>query len=92
MVNPIADPFVEVPDTDTQSDLVRIDATPEGAVTVTIDRAAKNNAFNAEVIAALREAFETLHAADGVRVVFVREKGATSQPAPIWSGCVQPAT
>ena len=75
MVNPIADPFVEVPDTDTQSDLVRIDATPEGAVTVTIDRAAKNNAFNAEVIAALREAFETLHAADGVRVVFVRGEG-----------------
>jgi methylglutaconyl-CoA hydratase len=75
MVNPIADPFVEVPDTDTQSDLVRIDATPEGAVTVSIDRAEKNNAFNAEVIAALREAFETLHAADGVRVVFVRGEG-----------------
>ena len=75
MTNPIADPFVEVPDTDTQSDLVRIDATPEGAVTVIIDRAAKNNAFNAELIAALREAFETLHAADGVRVVFVRGEG-----------------
>jgi methylglutaconyl-CoA hydratase len=75
MANPIADPFVEVPDTDIQSDLVRIDATPEGAVTIIIDRAQKNNAFNAEVIAALREAFETLHAADGVRVVFVRGEG-----------------
>jgi methylglutaconyl-CoA hydratase len=75
MANPIADPFVEVPDTDTQSTLVRIDATVEGAVTVTIDRSEKNNAFNAEVIAALREAFETLHAADGVRVVFVRGEG-----------------
>jgi methylglutaconyl-CoA hydratase len=75
MTNPIADPFVEVPDTDTQSDLVRIDATPEGAVTVVIDRGEKNNAFNAEVIAALREAFETLHAADGVRIVFVTGAG-----------------
>ena len=77
MTNPIADPFVEGPDTDTQSELVRIDATPEGAVTVTIDRADKNNAFNAEVIAALGEAFETLHAADGVRVVFVTGAGGT---------------
>jgi methylglutaconyl-CoA hydratase len=75
MTNPIADPFVEVPDTDTQSDLVRIEATPEGAVTVTINRADKKNAFNAEVIAALREAFETLQAADGVRIVFVTGEG-----------------
>jgi len=75
MANPIADPFVEVPDTDTQSDFVRIDSTPEGAVTVTINRAEKKNAFNAEVIAALREAFETLHAADGVRIVFVTGAG-----------------
>jgi methylglutaconyl-CoA hydratase len=75
MTNPIADPFVEGPDTDTQSRLVRIDATPEGAVTVTIDRADRRNAFDSEVISALREAFETLHAADGVRVVFVTGAG-----------------
>jgi methylglutaconyl-CoA hydratase len=75
MANPIADPFVEGPDTDTQSDLVRIEATPEGAVTVVINRASKKNAFDAEVIAALREAFETLHSADGVRIVFVRGDG-----------------
>ena len=36
----------------------------------TIDRPAKRNAFNDEVIAALREAFETVAGADGVRVVF----------------------
>ncbi len=75
MTNPIADPFVEVPDTDTQSTLVRIDATPDGIATVTIDRADKNNAFNAEVIAALREAFETLEGADGIRAVFVTGAG-----------------
>jgi methylglutaconyl-CoA hydratase len=75
MPNPIADPLVEVADTDTQSRLVLIDATPEGVATVTINRAAKKNAFNVEVIAALREAFETLEGADGVRVVFVTGAG-----------------
>jgi len=71
MTNPIADPLVEGIDTDAQSALVLIEATAEGAATVTINRPAKKNAFNAEVIAALREAFETLEGADGVRVVFV---------------------
>jgi methylglutaconyl-CoA hydratase len=75
MTNPIADPFVEVTDTDTQSQFVRIDATPEGVATVTIERADRKNAFNGEVIAALREAFETLEGADGVRVVFVTGAG-----------------
>jgi methylglutaconyl-CoA hydratase len=71
MANPIADPLVEGVDTDSQSKLVLIDATPDGVATVTINRAAKRNAFNAEAIAALREAFETLEGADGVRLVFV---------------------
>jgi methylglutaconyl-CoA hydratase len=75
MTNPIADPIVEVPDTDTMSPLVHLESTPEGAVTVWINRAAKKNAFDAETIAALREAFETLHGAEGVRVVFLRGLG-----------------
>jgi methylglutaconyl-CoA hydratase len=54
---------------------VLIDATAEGIATVTINRAARKNAFNAEVIGALREAFETLEGADGVRIVFVRGAG-----------------
>jgi methylglutaconyl-CoA hydratase len=73
--NPIADPFVEVPDTDAVSSLVEIEATPEGAVTVTLNRAAKKNAFDAELIGALREAFETLRDQDNLRVVFVRGAG-----------------
>jgi methylglutaconyl-CoA hydratase len=77
MTNPIADPLVEGVDTDSQSSLVTIEATAEGAATVTINRADKKNAFNAEVIAALREAFETLEGADGVRVVFVAGAGET---------------
>lgn len=72
MTNPIADPLVENIDTDATTKLVLIEGTVDGAVTVTINRAAKKNAFDAATIAALREAFETLHGAEGVRVVFLR--------------------
>ena len=75
MSNPISDPLVENLDTDVTSDLVRIEATEAGAATVWINRPAKKNAFNSETIAALREAFETLHAQDGIRIVFVRGAG-----------------
>lgn len=75
MTNPIADPLVEVTDTDAESPLVDIDATPEGVAIVTLNRAFRRNAFNAELIAALHEAFETLQGAEGVRVVFVRGAG-----------------
>ena len=77
MTNPIADPLVEVPDTDAASKLVHIEATPEGVATVTLNRALRRNAFNAELIAALDEAFETLQGAEGVRVVFLRGAGGT---------------
>jgi len=77
MPNPIADPLVEGLDTDAQSSLVLVDATPEGLATVTINRAARKNAFNAEVIGALRSAFDTLEGADGVRVVFLTGAGDT---------------
>ena len=77
MTNPIADPLVEVPDTDAASKLVHIEATPDGVATVTLNRALRRNAFNAELIAALHEAFETLQGAEGVRVVFLRGAGGT---------------
>ena len=75
MTNPIADPLVEVVDSDADSSLVRIEATPDGVATVTMNRPAQRNAFNAELIGALHEAFETLHGAEGVRVVFLRGQG-----------------
>jgi methylglutaconyl-CoA hydratase len=75
MPNPIADPLVEGPDTDTQSRLVLIDATDDGVATVTINRPERKNAFNAEVITALRAAFDTLEGADGVRVIFLAGAG-----------------
>ena len=77
MPNPIADPLVEGVDTDSQSRLVLIEATADGVATVTINRANRRNAFNAEVIAALKEAFETLEGADGVRAIFLRGAGGT---------------
>jgi methylglutaconyl-CoA hydratase len=44
---------------------------------VTLNRPTRRNAFNAELIAGLKEAFETLHGAEGVRIVFVRGAGDT---------------
>lgn len=77
MPNPIAEPFVEPPDTDATSALAFIEATPEGAATVTLNRPEKRNAFNAELIGALREHFETLRDQETLRVVFVRGAGGT---------------
>jgi len=77
MTNPIADPLVEGADSNDMSGLVRIDATLAGAVTVTLNRPEARNAFNAELIAALHEAFTTLQGAEGVRVVFLRGEGGT---------------
>ena len=77
MPNPIADPFVEVPDTDATSDLVLLEATEEGAATVTLNRPDKKNAFDSELIGALRETLETLRDQETLRVVFVRGAGGT---------------
>lgn len=77
MTNEIAHPLVEFPDVSATTDLVHISATPAGAVTVTMNRPAKKNAFDADLISALEEAFRTLAGAEGVRVVFVRGAGDT---------------
>jgi methylglutaconyl-CoA hydratase len=77
VVNSIAQPLVAGAAPDANDDLVRIDSTTDGRVFVTVNRAAKKNAFNAETIAALHEAFLTLHAADNVRAVFLRGAGGT---------------
>ena len=77
MTNPIADPLVEVPDTNVDETLVQIEATVEGVAMVTINRPERRNAFDARLIAALHEAFETLQGAEGVRVVFLRGAGGT---------------
>jgi methylglutaconyl-CoA hydratase len=77
MPNPIVDPLVEIVDTSPTSDLVRIEATVEGAATVILNRPARRNAFDADLISAMEEAFRTLQGAEGVRVVFIRGAGGT---------------
>ena len=76
-VNAMAQPLVPDPAPDANDDLVRIDSTAEGVVFITINRPHRKNAFDAATIAALHEAFETLHGADHIRVVFVRGAGGT---------------
>ncbi|CAN5135685.1 enoyl-CoA hydratase-related protein [soil metagenome] len=75
--NPISQPLVIDPAPDADNDLVLIESTTDGRVFVTINRPQKKNAFDAATIAALYEAFLTLHAADHVRVVFLRGAGGT---------------
>lgn len=76
-INAIAHPLLADPAPDADPDLVRIESTTDGVVFVTINRPAKKNAFDAATIAALHEAFVTLHGAEHVRVVFVRGAGGT---------------
>ncbi len=76
-INAIVHPLVAGAAPDADPDLVRVEATTDGAVFITINRPAKRNAFDAATIGALREAFETLHGADRVRVVFIRGADGT---------------
>jgi methylglutaconyl-CoA hydratase len=75
--NAIAHPLVLDAAPDANDDLVLIDAGADGTVFVTINRPQKKNAFDAATIAALHEAFLTLHGSDGIRLVFLRGAGGT---------------
>lgn len=75
MPNPISDPLVENVIVDDVASVVKLESTPEGVATVTINRPHKRNAFDALTIEGLTEVFETLHGADHVRVVFLRGAG-----------------
>jgi methylglutaconyl-CoA hydratase len=72
MPNPITDPLVENVIVDDLASVVKLESTPEGVATVTINRPDKRNAFDALTIEGLTEAFETLHGADHVRIVFLK--------------------
>jgi methylglutaconyl-CoA hydratase len=75
MSNPISEPVVSGVISDDPDDVVLVEATFEGVVTVTINRPDRRNAFHASTITALREAFETLKDTDNLRVVFLRGAG-----------------
>ncbi len=76
-INAISHPLLADAAPDADDSLVQIDSTTEGVVFVTVNRPDRRNAFDGPTIAALREAFETLHGADNVRLVFVRGAGGT---------------
>lgn len=76
-INAIAHPLLADAAPDANDDLVQIRSTPDGVVFVTINRPEKKNAFDAATIAALHEAFLTLHGSDQVRLVFLRGAGGT---------------
>lgn len=56
-------------------DLVLLNTTREGLAVVTLNRPDVHNAFNPDVIERLIDIFETLHGADGVRVVLFQGNG-----------------
>ncbi|HEX4098491.1 MAG TPA: enoyl-CoA hydratase-related protein [Caulobacteraceae bacterium] len=76
MPNPISDPLVENVIVDDIASVVKLESTPEGVATVTITRPHRRNALDALTIEGLTEAFETLHGADHVRLVFLRGAGS----------------
>ncbi|NUN67910.1 enoyl-CoA hydratase/isomerase family protein [Pseudanabaena biceps] len=76
-INAISHPLLADAAPDADPSLVQIDSTPEGIVFIMINRPEKKNAFDAATIAALHEAFETLHGADHIRAVFLRGAGGT---------------
>lgn len=55
--------------------LVLTDVDARGVATVTLNRPDVHNAFNDEVISALMDAFETIAAGDGVRVLILAANG-----------------
>jgi methylglutaconyl-CoA hydratase len=76
-INAIAHPLLAGAAPDADDSLVRIRSTPDGVVFITINRPHRKNAFDAATVAALYEAFETLHGADHIRLVFIRGAGGT---------------
>lgn len=76
MPNPISNPLTPNVIVDDVASVVKLESTPEGVATVTINRPHRRNAFDALTIEGLTEAFETLHGADHVRLVFLRGAGS----------------
>ena len=75
MPNPISNPLTPNVIVDDVGSVVKLESTPEGVTTITINRPERRNAFDSLTIEALTEAFETLHGADHVRLVFLRGAG-----------------
>ena len=74
MTDPITSRYVDVQD-EASDQSVLLEATSEGVAVLLLNRPARRNAFNARMILALTEAFDTLAGAEGVRILFLRGAG-----------------
>jgi methylglutaconyl-CoA hydratase len=74
MSEPISTKFADVAD-EASDQSVLLEATTDGVAMVLLNRPTRKNAFDARMIMALREAFDTLAGAQGVRIVFIRGAG-----------------
>jgi len=74
MSDPISPKYVDVQD-EASDNSVLLEATREGVAIVLLNRPHKHNALDAQVVAALTEAFHTLQGAEGVRLVLLRGAG-----------------
>ena len=54
---------------------IELDASPGGVAVVLLNRPDRHNAFNAQVVSELADAFETLEAADHIRILFLKGAG-----------------
>lgn len=66
--------YVDVQDEPSDGSVL-LEATREGVAVLLLNRPHKRNALNARMVAALTEAFESLHGAEGVRLVLIRGAG-----------------
>ncbi|HUO21532.1 MAG TPA: enoyl-CoA hydratase-related protein, partial [Caulobacteraceae bacterium] len=73
MSNPIATPLVEDVDQGELDGLISLNTHADGAVLITLNQPLLSGA----TATALTEAFETLHGADHVRIVFIRGRNGT---------------
>mgnify|MGYP003646067512 CR=1 FL=1 len=60
---------------DTVYETIRLEATQEGLAVVTLNRPDVHNAFNAEVIEELTDAFDTIADQDAIRMMILRGAG-----------------
>jgi methylglutaconyl-CoA hydratase len=74
MTDPITSKYVDVQD-EASDQSVLLEATAEGVAVLLLNRPTRKNAFNARMILALTEAFDTLAGAEGVRILFIRGAG-----------------
>jgi len=74
MTDPITSKYVDVQD-EASDQSVLLEATTEGVAVLLLNRPTRKNAFDARMILALTEAFDTLAGAEGVRILFIRGAG-----------------